>query len=99
MLLLFFFSLLLHTFLIGLIIITREYLTHSAKLLFFIPYMLLEQLTISKYHNIAAITYFQLRITFVVLLEKMDLNRKCYEVLILKIIVHQFYYDVSLLMF
>ena len=82
MLLLFFFSLLLHTFLVGLIIITREYLTHPAKLLFFIPYMLLEQLTVPKYHNIAAITYFQLRITFVVLQEEMDLNRKSHEVLI-----------------
>lgn len=68
MLLLFFFSLLLYTFLIGLIIIAREYLTHPAKLFFFIPYMLLQQLTVPEYYNIAAITYFQLRITFVFLL-------------------------------
>ena len=61
--------------------------------------MLLEQLTVPKYHNIAAVTYFQLRITLVVLLEEMDLNRKSYEVLIWKIIVHQFYYDIRLLMF
>ena len=80
MLLLFFFSLLLHAFLIGLIIITGEYLAHPAKLLFFIPYMLLEQLTVSKNNNIAAITYFKLRITFVILLQEMDLNRKSYEV-------------------
>ena len=60
--------------------------------------MLLEQLAVPKYYHVAAVTYFQLRITIIILLHKLDLNRKCHEVLFREIIVHQFHYNVSLLM-